>query len=101
MNVGGYCVANLNIDSYACNLENCIYCIGNNYCGQCAEGYYSEKFTGGKCMKMYSPLPYCMLNLGSSCIICDEGYVLNAKENKCQKLNSEVECLIDGCDYCL
>lgn len=36
VNVGGYCVANLYIQNYNCSLENCIYCVSNNYCGQCA-----------------------------------------------------------------
>ena len=59
VDVGGFCVADLTQSNYACNVENCLYCVQNNYCGKCKEGYHTQQYTGGLCFKNYSPIPNC------------------------------------------
>ena len=89
VNVGGYCVANLTLSSYACNVANCEYCVQNNYCGKCQEGYYVQLFTGGKCTKTYSPIPNCMMTTLFSpvCLACSAGYALT-NFFACQKMTN-------------
>lgn len=59
--VGGQCVLLLNQNQYVCNVQNCQYCIGNNYCGLCVQGYRVLPNSGGICIKLYSPVPNCLL----------------------------------------
>ena len=92
INVGGFCVANLTQSNYLCDVDNCEYCVQNNYCGKCEDGYYIQLFTGGQCWKEYSPLPYCKLTtiFGALCIACDDGFVLSNYE--CFKYDPAVTC---------
>ena len=101
INVGGFCVANLTQANYTCNVENCVYCIQNNFCGQCGDGYTTLIQTGGQCWKTYSPLPNCRETLlnAAVCFACNEGYALNL-DDECM-LISNVTCNVMGCGYCL
>ena len=79
---------------------NCVYCIENNYCGKCGDGYFVRTYTGGQCWKMYSPLPHCKFtNLYLPiCLSCEDGYVLNAT-NQCARMLVN-KCQIIGCSLC-
>ena len=87
INVGGLCLANITQQYYSCNVLNCVYCIEDDYCGKCGDGYYVRTYTGGQCWKMYSPLPHCSLTTLylPICLICDDGYVLN-ETNQCTRI---------------
>ena len=61
VNVGGYCVANLTLSSYTCNIPNCAFCIGDNYCGECEVGYVAYLGSNRKCVPYYSSLINCQL----------------------------------------
>ena len=100
INVGGFCVANLTQANYTCNVENCEYCIQNNFCGQCEEGYITILYTGGQCWKTYSPLPNCKITTlyHPVCQACNEGYVLSSSF-ECIPV-SNITCNISGCMYC-
>ena len=97
--VGGACVANLMQSQYSCNIDNCEYCIANNYCGQCAEGFTVYTYTGGSCMPIYSPVPNCMVSSGTYCLPCGDGYL--AFSGGCQRINQEITCNMTGCSYCV
>ena len=101
VNVGGFCVANLTQANYTCNVENCVYCVQNNYCGMCGDGYTLLTQTGGQCWKTYSPLPYCKITtlISPVCFACNDGYALNSVY-ECMKV-SNVTCKVNGCNYCL
>ena len=92
VDVGGFCVANLSQQNYLCNVENCEYCVQNNYCGKCADGYHTQIYTGGMCFKDYSPFPNCQLSIiwAPICLMCNEGYV--NKNGECLKFNPDVTC---------
>lgn len=78
INVGGFCVANLTQANYTCNIQNCVYCISNNICGQCAQGYNVYMGTNYQCTKNYSPIPNCLLTpiFAPVCQLCATNYVL-------------------------
>ncbi len=114
INVGGYCVANITQVNYQCNIANCVYCIQNNICGQCATNYTSYIAAGSYCVLNYSPIPNCLLTpftvAGGSptCSLCANGYALVSgivngnSVNTCVKIPaSGVTCNITGCNYCI
>lgn len=106
--VGGYCVANISLGSYACKIDNCVYCVQDNMCGQCAQGYTVFIGSFDMCVKNYSPLTGCSLtplNPSTSavypiCQVCQSGYVLTAAY-QCMMVNPEIACNIVGCEFCI
>lgn len=100
INVGGICVANLTQTNYECNINNCDFCIQNNFCGKCATGYTLLTNTGGQCWKNYSPVTNCMLTTAEvMCAACNTGYVL-VGESSCMAM-TDVTCDISGCNFCV
>lgn len=76
--VGGYCVANLSLTSYICNISNCLYCVQNNICGKCIQGYNVFIGSANQCTKIYSTVKNCEIGSLASigCEKCAEGYIL-------------------------
>lgn len=103
VNVGGYCVANISLGNYTCTIENCVYCVQNNICGQCAPGYSVNIANAGICAPNYSPIPHCLTTplFSTACTQCASGYAL-VDFAACVPLpNPVVTCNISGCNYCL
>ena len=98
----GYCVANISLAQYQCNIPNCAYCTQNNYCGQCMEGFISYMGNYQHCIPYYSGETNCKLTalFSSQCAVCMDGYTLNSEE-VCAKSWSSQSCNIVGCEYCL
>lgn len=102
VNVGGYCVANISLGSYTCTIENCVYCVQNNICGQCAPGYSVYIANAGVCAPNYSPIPNCLMTplFSMACTQCASGYAL-ADFAACVPIpNPVVNCNISGCSFC-
>ena len=105
--VGGYCVANISLGNYTCNIDNCVYCVQNNMCGQCAEGYTVFMGATNYCMKNYSPYLGCaltpinpFLTVGyQMCSKCLAGFALVGES--CLQVNASISCQILGCNFCL
>lgn len=106
VNVGGYCVANLTQSSFVCNIANCVYCVQNNICGQCATGYTAFMGATSSCVANYSPIPNCavtgLLNPSATptCAQCNNGYVL-VDFVACVAIPANMTCNLTGCNYCL
>lgn len=108
MNVGGYCVANLTQTNatqpmFVCNINNCVYCIQNNVCGQCATGYTAYMGSSYQCTKNYSPIPNCLLTplFAPICVACAQGYVLVDSVACVSPPSTSVTCNLTGCNYCI
>lgn len=102
VNVGGYCVANISLGNYTCNIENCVYCVQNNICGQCAPGYTVYIANAGVCAPNYSPIPNCLFTplFSTACTQCASNYTL--VDSACVPIpNPVVTCNISGCNYCV
>lgn len=103
VNVGGYCVANISLGTYSCNIQNCLYCIQNNACGQCAPGFTVYFSNPTVCVPNYSAIPNCVLTpiFTTLCFQCASGYVLVGFEACVPLPSTPVTCNISGCNYCL
>lgn len=107
VNVGGYCMPNVLVTSFTCNIANCQYCVQNNVCGQCASGYTAFAGTGNVCTPNYSPIPNCLLTPpyipGGTpiCSMCANGYAL-VDNIACVLIpTTNIICNITNCDFCI
>ena len=102
VNVGGYCVANISLANYTCTIENCVYCVQNNICGQCTPGYTVNIANAGVCTPNYSPIPNCLVTplFSAACTQCAPGYALVGFTACVPLPNPVVTCNIPGCNYC-
>lgn len=107
VNVGGYCMANLTQANYQCNIANCVYCVQNNICGQCASGYTVYLGSNNMCVPNSSPIPNCLItpifdpSSTPICSLCASGYALVDSIACVQIPNNNVTCSIANCAYCL
>lgn len=105
--VGGRCLPLINQNAYPCNVSNCNYCTFPNYCGLCNQGYYVLKNSGGLCVKLFSPVPNCLVTAGNPnqfnyslpCLACKPGYIVY--EGLCYQYKTNITCNVSGCSYCL
>lgn len=89
-----------------CNVANCEYCLSDNKCSLCAEGYklnpndYSCSLVN--CSSL--GLSNCQLcdPYGYSCHLCQTGFMVNniGEGGKCYPINQGYTCNISGCAVC-
>lgn len=102
--VGGICLPSTNYNNIQCQVQDCQYCIFNNYCGLCKEGYRVLPNSGGACVRLLEIVANCWIVnpsfvYSNLCKLCKDGY-LNVG-GLCYAFNISVSCNITGCNYCL